>query len=129
MCIDNIGDFLFNLPRYKTQWNHADTGSASTIRMGLTRQNAGAINAIQIHTGNLNNCLVLPNTRIKSRLEIHITCLNTVNGREVPGDHLVIAASHSPYKQVTNHPFAVTYRSSEINQKNNVVKTRMLLVI
>lgn len=98
--------------------------------MGLTRQNAGVINAIQIHTGNLNNCLVLPNTRIKSRLEIHITCFKTVNGREVPGDHLVIAASHSPYEQVTNHPFAVMYQSSEINQKkNNVVKTRMLLVI
>ena len=85
--------------------------------MGLTRQNAGVINAIQIHTGNLNNCLVLPNTRIKSRLEIHITCLNTVNGRGLariaPGNR----GLHSPYKQVTNHPFAVMYQSSKINQK------------
>lgn len=85
--------------------------------MGLTRQNAGVINAIQIHAGNLNNCLVLPNTRIKSRLEIHITCLNTVNGRGLariaPGNR----GLHSPYKQVTNHPFTVMYQSSKINQK------------
>lgn len=32
--MDNIGDFLFKLPRYKTQWSHADTGSASTVQHG-----------------------------------------------------------------------------------------------
>lgn len=104
MYIDNIGDFLFKFPRYKTQQNMRTLALPGRSSM-VARQNAGIINTIQTYTGNLNNCLVLPNTRIKSRLEIHITCLNTVNGREGPGDHRVIAACIHPYKQVTNHPF------------------------
>lgn len=77
------------------------------------------------HTPEILILSVLPNTRIKSRLEIHITCLKTVNDREVPGDLLVIAACIHPTNRL--QIILLQSRISPVRFNNYAVKKRMSL--